>query len=201
MTQPFLQDSLINTLCAYIREINLVDGLDLKYSSSCHHANSNDSEDDSTPQRKPYGKLKHSKGTSSLKQTSKQLHSINNNFWDALASLNTPDDVLPVDIRQLQMYTAGTCNVTTNPSKITDNMTCDVCHEKHSFNKCPILLDTSYLKKHFVAYCSLWNRTQKQINLAAKRIQTTAVDSDNDDTVLDNSDTTNNNPDFYHEGE
>ena len=38
-----------------------------------------------------------------------------------------------------------------------------VCHEPHSFEKCPVLLNIPFLKKHFIAYCLQINRTQKQM--------------------------------------
>ena len=39
------------------------------------------------------------------------------------------------------------------------------------------------------------------MNLVVKKIQAVAIDSDDNDIVLDNSDTTNNDPDFQTEGE
>lgn len=63
MTQQFLQVSLIiNTLCAYIHKLSLIEGPVPKYSSSCHHAANDDDRDydsdDSVPPKKIYSNLK-----------------------------------------------------------------------------------------------------------------------------------------------
>ena len=64
----------------------------------------------------------------------------------------------------------------------------------------------TWRKKHVIAYFLLWNRTQQQMNLAVKKLCAAAVDSDNydgdnDDIVLDNSDTTSDDTDFQQDGE
>lgn len=97
------------------------------------------------------------------------------------------------------MYTAGICAIVSKANRFIDDMKYVICQEKHSFNKYPILLDNPYLKKHFIAYCLLWNRTQKQMNLAVKRIQDSTIDNtgDNDDIVSDDSNTTDDGQDFF----
>ena len=75
-----------------------------------------------------------------------------------------------VDILQLHCYTTAIHAVVAQPSRFNDQMYCAVCHDKPIFDKCTELLDTKYLKKHFITYCLLWNRTQKQMNLAVKKI-------------------------------
>lgn len=81
-------------------------------------------------------------------------------------------------------------------------MSCAIFHEKHKFDKCLILLDTIYLRNNVIAYCLLWNYTQKQMNLAIKKIWAVVVDSsDNDDDIVsDHFDATLNDTDFQ-EGE
>ena len=83
------------------------------------------------------------------------------------------------------MYTAVICAVIAKPSKFTDDMKCAIYQDKHSFDNCPVLLYIPYLKKHFIAYCLLWNRSQKQMSLAVKKIRdaTLADTNDNDNDV------------------
>lgn len=92
------------------------------------------------------------------------------------------------------MYKKGLKAVVSSPNKFTDNMNCAICQKKHQFDKCPILLDIEYLKKHFITYCLLWIRTYKQIQAAINRIKSTMADNTAidkaTDTVTDNSNTT-----------
>ena len=38
-----------------------------------------------------------------------------------------------------------------------------ICHKKHMFEKCPILSDIPFVKKHFILYCIFVNFTQEQM--------------------------------------
>ena len=78
-------------------------------------------------------------------------------------------------------------------------MNCDVCHEPHSFEKCPILLNILFLKKHCIAYCLQMNRTQKQMIASIYTVDATwgvhNNDVDNND-VDDDDDDDDNDQDF-----
>ena len=78
-------------------------------------------------------------------------------------------------------------------------MKCAICKKEHTFNKCPVLFDIPYLKKHFIAYCLTMNKTQQQMELAVNQITArisvvdTNDDDDNDASVLDSSDSDTTN--------
>ena len=76
-----------------------------------------------------------------------------------LASLVIPDGLENHQILRVKIYKAGIWQVTKDPTKFTDVMRCAVCHQPHSFDKCPILLNIPFLKKNFIAYCLQMNRT------------------------------------------
>ena len=104
------------------------------------------------------------------------------------------------------MYQAAIRAVMAKPMKFKDGMKCAICKKEHMFNKCPILLDILYLRKHFIAYCLLMNRTQWQMNLAVNQITARMADvdtNDGDDTGPDsdssNSDTIDDSQDFRQE--
>ena len=92
-------------------------------------------------------------------------------------------------------------------------MECDICGDKHSFDKCTILNDIPYLQKHFIAYYLQWKRTQKQMITitAVNRTQAAALEADgtdDHDIVLDDSDSNtatddndDDNQEFFKEGE
>ena len=87
-------------------------------------------------------------------------------------------------------------------------MACAICGDKHTIDKCKILLDVDFLQKIFIAYCLQWTRTHCQITAAVNWLQSAALDSDgtdDQDTVLDDSDIATNDddgnePDFQQEG-
>ena len=107
------------------------------------------------------------------------------------------------------MYTAGLRQVTRDPVKFTDGMSCAVYHKPHPFDKCPILLNIPFLKKHFIAYCLQMNRTQKQMVASIHSIDATwgvadlnLDDNDGDNNNDDSSETnTDNDADFQEEEE
>ena len=75
--------------------------------------------------------------------------------------IKTTDNMSPVNIFRLNMYTADIRAVTAKPNRFPDDMKYAICKEKHTFDKCPVLQDVPYLRKVFIAYCLLWKRTQK----------------------------------------
>ena len=83
------------------------------------------------------------------------------------------------------MYTAGLRLVKKDPTKFTDGMNCAICHQLHSINKCPILNNILYIKKHFISYCLQMNKIQKQMLAAIHSIDatwgTSTTDNNNDD--------------------
>ena len=83
-------------------------------------------------------------------------------------------------------------------------MSCAICHQPHSFDKCPILNDIPYIKKHFISYCLQMNKTQKQMLAAIHSIDATWGTSTNNDDDNDDNDshvTTDNEQDFQEEEE
>ena len=79
--------------------------------------------------------------------------------------------------------------MTKDPAKFTDGRSCAVCHEPHSFDKCPVLLNIPFLKKHFIAYCLQMNRTQKQMIASIHTVDATwGVHDDGDDFDDDDDD-------------
>ena len=85
-------------------------------------------------------------------------------------------------------------------------MKCAIYHKKQSFTNCIILKDIEYLRKPFISYCILMNRTQKQIVAAINQVDAIwATDNDSTDEpggALDCSyDNTDNDPDFQEEEE
>ena len=71
---------------------------------------------------------------------------------DPLASIVIPDDLEQQQITRVNMYQAGLRKVPKDVTKFTDGMKCDICHQPYSFEKCPILNDIPYIKKHFISY-------------------------------------------------
>ena len=104
----------------------------------------------------------------------------------------------------MNIYTAGLRAVTKDVTKFIDGMNCAICHKLHSFDQCPILNDIPYIKKHFISYCLLMNKTQKQMVAAMHRIDASLGTNINND---DNDDedylhvNTDNDPDFQEEEE
>ena len=103
------------------------------------------------------------------------------------------------------MYRAAVRVVVAKPNRFTDGMKCAIYKKEHTFDKYPVLLKMPYLKKHFIAYCLLMNRTQKQMKVAVNQITAKmdvvdTNDDDNNESVSDSSDsdTTNDtNQDFH----
>ena len=113
MLQRFVQGSLINTLTAYLRELELTDG-PTKH-SSCHSINDSDtdSDDDIKPPSSGFRRLKtssktsslHRSGTSSLKK--KRVNHVAIDLNDPCASIVTPENLVDHDILRVQMYKAA----------------------------------------------------------------------------------------------
>ena len=68
-------------------------------------------------------------------------------------------------------------------------MDCAICNNKHTFDKCPILNDIPYSKKHSISFCLQMNKTQKQMIAAICGIDATWGTNINNNTTT----TTNNN--------
>ena len=73
------------------------------------------------------------------------------------------------------MYQAVLRKVIKDVTKFTDGMKCVIYHQLHSFDQCPILnnIPYTYIKKHFISYYLLMNKTQKQMLVAIHRIDAT----------------------------
>ena len=102
------------------------------------------------------------------------------------------------------MYQAAIRAVVAKPNRFKDGMKCAICIQEHTFPKCLVLLDIPYLKKHFIAYCLLMNRTQRQMEVAVNQITAKLDDvdtNDDDDNSSDSdssdSDTTDDNQNFH----
>ena len=81
-------------------------------------------------------------------------------------------------------------------------MACAVCGEKHSFKNCKTLLDVDFLGKNFIAYCLQWKHTHRQITTVVNRLEAATLAATNDqDTVLNDSDSDTTEQDFRKEGE
>ena len=111
MLQRFLQGSLINTLTAYLRELDLPDGP--THPSSCHDADSDNNTNDDQLSRGKFHSLRKTKGTASLHRstTTRNIHKIKVNFQNPSVSIKIPDTMRDVGILCLQMYTASICAV------------------------------------------------------------------------------------------
>ena len=107
------------------------------------------------------------------------------------------------------MNTSGLKQVTRDPAKFTDGMNCAVCGKQHSFDKCPILLNIPFLRKHFIAYCIQMTKIQKQMVASIQSVDATwgvtdisnDDDTDDDDNNDDDNSNTNNDADFQEEEE
>ena len=148
-------------------------------------------------------------GTSLKKKKKvKRANRVHVNFNDPLASLVIPDGLENQQILRVNMYTIGIRAAKKDVTKFTDGMDCAICHKKHSFDKCPILNDIPYIKKHFIFYCIQMNKTQKQMLKAIHQIDGTWGTDNNDDDDDDDDDNedylhanTDNEPDFQEEEE
>ena len=88
-------------------------------------------------------------------------------------------------------------------------MKCAICHKPHTFEKCPILNNIQYIKKHFISYCLQMNKTQKQMLTAIHRLDATSGtatvnnnnNNDDDDDDDDSHANTDNDADFKEEEE
>ena len=84
-------------------------------------------------------------------------------------------------------------------------MSCAIYYKPHSFDKCPILNDIPYIKKHFISDCLQMNKTQKQMLAAIHSINTTwgtsTNNDNNDDDDNDSHVNTDNDQDFQDEEE
>ena len=101
---------------------------------------------------------------------------------DPLTSLVIPDGMENHQIFCVNMYTAGLRAPKKDVIKFTDGTKCAICHKPYSFDQCPILNDIPYIKKHFISYCLLMNKTQKQMLVAIHHIDATwGADINNDD--------------------
>ena len=97
------------------------------------------------------------------------------------------------------MYTSGLKQVTRDPAKFTDGINCAICGKQHSFDKCLILLNIPFLKKHFIAYCIQMNKTQKLMVTLIHSVDAswgvTDINNDDDTDDTDDDDDDNNNND------
>ena len=90
------------------------------------------------------------------------------------------------------------------PEKFREGIKGAICKKPHKFDKCPILQDINYLRKHFIAYCLMMKRTTNQMELAVNKItaQISKLAADDVDTDTDStsdsseSETTDDNQDF-----
>ena len=104
----------------------------------------------------------HRSGTSSTEKN-KCVNCVQIDLNDPCASIEIPEVILPHDILRVQIYKAAVNDIVEQPTKVTDGMDCAIYHKNHTFEKCPILNDIPYIKKHFISYCILMNCTQKQM--------------------------------------
>ena len=111
--------------------------------------------------RKHRSKIKSKRTNTLCRSGAARVNKVTIDLFNPLASLEIPDKVPACEVLQLQMYQAGVCAVTARPEKFTDGMKCAICKKPHKFDKCPILQDINYLRKHFIAYCLMMNRTTK----------------------------------------
>ena len=70
-----------------------------------------------------------------------------------IEKIKTPVNMSNVDIICLNVYTAAIRAMIAKPNKFIDSMEYAICGDKHTFDKCSILNDIPYLRKHFMAYC------------------------------------------------
>ena len=114
---------------------------------------------------------------------------------------------------RVNTYQAGLRKVTKDVTKFTDGMKCAICHQPHTFEKCPILNDIPYIKKHFISYCLQMNKMQKQMLATIHCIDATwgtdinnndhfdGDDDDDDDDEDYSQANTDNDADFHKEEE
>ena len=167
-----------------------MDGINLdndpSYSSSARYDDSDSHSDydlPTTPSTSRFSQLKGSartsslqcSGTSSKKKKKKVKHAnrVQVDLDNPLSSLVIPDGLKNHQIFCVNMYTAGIQAVTKNVMKFIDGMECAICHNKHSFDQCPILNDIPYTKRCFISNCLQMNETQKKMLATIHRIDAT----------------------------
>ena len=220
MQRKFMQGAIVSTLTQYLTELKLMNGTS---SSSHSQYDDSDSESDadiprrSTPSRL-FGlrdsarttSLSHSAPSSSRKKKKKTPTRRTNVFQvdvnNPLASLIVPNELQQHEVFRVKMYKSGLKQVTRDPAKFTNGMNCAVCGKQHTFDKCPILLNIPFLKKHFIIYCIQMNKTQKLMVASIHSVDTnwgvTDINNDDDnDNDDDSSATTDNDADFQGEEE
>ena len=217
--QKFTLGAIVNTITQYLSELHLDNGP--KYPSRSRYDDSASDSDSDTPSRPPpsrFSGLRGSARISSLtwsfpssskkkkkKTTPRHVNWIQVDIHDPLASLVVPDGLEQQQIMRVNMYQAGLRKVTKDVTKFTDGMKCAICHQPHSFKKCPILNDIPYVKKHCISYCLQMNKTQKQMFAAIHRIDAMlGTDINNNDHHDDGDEdssnaNTDNDADFQEE--
>ena len=205
MKLRFTQGAIVNTLTSYLRALALPDGA----SQTIHHSSRSppDSDSDSEDDRK-HRKIKKSRRTNTLRRSgAARLNKVTIDLQHPLASLQIPADVPACQVLQLRMYQAGIRAVISRPERFTDGMKCAICQKQHKFGDCPILQNIEFLKKHFIAFCLMMNRTTKLMEREVKKITATinklATDvADDDDAASDSSDSdTTDDTQHFQQGE
>ena len=85
------------------------------------------------------------------------------------------------------MYQAGIRAIIARPERFTDGMKCAICKKPHRFKDCPILADIEFLKKHFIAFCLMMNKTTKQMEINVNRLTANLNKLNADDAVVDDA--------------
>ena len=174
--QKFTQGAIINIITQYLSELHLNNGP--KYSSHSLYDDSASDSDSDAPSRPPsscFSSLRGSARTLSLtqfspssfkkkkkKRTTRCVNWIQVDMHDSLTSFVVPDGLKQQQIMHVNMYQAGLRKrkVTKDITKFTDGMKCAICHQPHTFEKCPILNDIPYIKKYFISYYLQMNKKQ-----------------------------------------
>ena len=217
--QKFTQGAIINTINQYLSELHLPNGP--KYSSHSKYDDSDSDSNSDVPSRPPASRFSGLRGsfrTTSLtrlspssskkknkKSLTRRVNQIQVDIHDPLVFLVIPDDLEQQEIMHVHMYQVDLRKVTKDITKFTDGMKCAICHQPHTFEKCPVLNNVPYIKKHFISYCLQMNKTQKQMLTAIHRIDaswgtaTNNNDADADDDSLETN--TDNDADFQEEEE
>ena len=104
-----------------------------------------------------------SKKKKKKKKKDRRVNRVEIDLNDPCVPIEIPDDIEHHQLFCVQMYRAGINAAKKGITKFTNGMDCVIYSKKHMFDQCPVLNDIPYIKKHFISYCILMNRTQEKM--------------------------------------
>ena len=139
------------------------------FTASCYDDSDFDSDSDISTKKPPscFSQLKdssrirslHRSSMSSKKKKGRRINCVEIDLNDPCAPIEILDNIETHQLFCVQMYTAGINTIQKEITKFINGMDCAIYRKKHTFEKCPILNDILYIKKHYISYCILMNWT------------------------------------------